>query len=220
MVLSCLSFCFLFLFSQIGSYTMLLNCISSYLRISYSFSIDQNKAPPESFHIILCLLPENEKFLPFLVIWEQQQVFIKCRDFQRDSIWKQYLKVQQNYVFQNCIQNCKIHICCTSPVGLLYPKTFILSMHVSKTSQGLLLGTGTNCPAAHIQTAKPFHLSRASCLQPNSVWGWPLASVSPQMVPRHCLEKHELVGAGDVLKTYSMGGYMPVLRAMSCPCLT
>lgn len=51
MFLSSLSFCFSSLLSQIGRYSMLFNCISSNLWISYSFSVDQNKTPPQSFHI-------------------------------------------------------------------------------------------------------------------------------------------------------------------------
>lgn len=193
MFLSRLSFCFFSLFSQIGRYGMLFNCISSNLWISYSFSVDQNKTPPQSFHIsftlfYVCYL-KMKGFFPSLPYGGNNR-YSASTGFSRETVSESSTwKFNRNIYFKIASRIAKV-TCYTSPLRLLHPKAFILSIYVNKTSQGLFLGTGANCPAARIETAKPFHLPRTRCLQPNYYWGWPLASVSPQMVPRHCLEKH------------------------------
>lgn len=128
-ILSCLSFCAFFLFSQIVRYTKLSNCIISNLWISYSLSLDQNKTPPQSYNIsstlfyVYCL--KSKGFFPSL----------PCTSSNRNSasigFSRETVSESSTSKFN---RNCKIPICSPSPLRLLYSKTFILSIHVNKTS--------------------------------------------------------------------------------------
>lgn len=176
MVFRWFSFSFFSLFSQVRRRSMFFTCISSFYISFTLFYVCYLKVKGSSSHTAA----EN---------WQAQ-------GFQE----RQYLKAVPEGSTEIHISKLHlelpIHIPCTSPLRLPYPQAFTLSIHANKTSQGLFLGTGANCPAARIQTAKPFHLPRTRCLQPSYYWGWPPASASPQTVSGRCLEKRWPVWAG------------------------
>lgn len=187
MLLSCLTSCFCF--TRKRRYQLLFKCISTNPWIILVSLLTGEKLLTRHFTLFyVWYLKMSVSSLPVLQYGSNSRYTTSTsfQDYMKSSTWKS----NRNTYFKNAARIAEITNVVLHYWDSCIPQAFILSIQENKTSQGLCFGTGASCPAARIQTAKPFHLPITRCLWPNYLLVMAAGQPSPQTVPRRCLEKH------------------------------